>query len=347
MPRISQIVTRPARRLCLTSEPHRLSLFLLLALMSAGAFAESPATFELLDSPNPPVNYSLPPVDQGFSKLEPLDLNPPPSEARPRIESQSCDDAQPWTRQVMPQGIIYESYMAGQKEPRFASFWNQNDKMGWLWDVALGGRIGLYRWGNEDPNWPEGWQVDLAGGVFPRLNPNEFSSPLIGSDYRIGLPVTYGGEHWQFKIGYDHISAHLGDEWLLLHPGIPRINYVRDGIVAGAGYFVAPELRLYGEVGVSVVDGGAKPVEFQFGFEWAQARDTGLWGGPFVAFNTDLRQEVDFGGNISVQWGWMWRKYARGSNFRIGGQYFYGKSEEFEFFRQTESQLGWGLWCDF
>jgi hypothetical protein len=318
-----------------------------LHLMALLARAQSPSTFQLLDAPKSVASFDIPSLDQSLSDSQPLNSNAPQTATRPHVDSSACDEPQPWTRQVMPQGIIYESYMAGPKEPRFASFWNQNSNGGWLWDTALGGRVGLYRWGNDDPNWPEGWQVDLAGGVFPRLNPNEPSSPLIGSDYRIGLPITYGGEHWQFKIGYDHISAHLGDEWLLLHPGITRINYVRDGIVAGAGYFFAPEFRLYGEVGCAVVDGGAKPIEFQFGLEWAQARDTGLRGGPFVAFNTDLRQEVDYGGNICVQWGWMWRKYARGSNFRIGGQYFYGKSDEFEFFRQTESQIGWGLWCDF
>src|SRR5262249_51845070 len=123
--------------------------------------------------------------------------------------------------------------------------------------------------------------------------------------------------------------------------------YVRDSLILGAGYFVNPSLRLYGEIGVGAVDGGAEPVELQFGFEWAQARNTGLRGGPFIAVNGDLRQEVAYGGNITVQTGWMWRQFARGANFRIGAQYFYGKSDEYEFFRQTESRIGWGLWYDF
>ncbi len=78
-----------------------------------------------------------------------------------------------------------------------------------------------------------------------------------------------------------------------------------------------------------------------------QAHNTGLRGGPFLAVNSNLRQEVDYGGDIVVQFGWMWRKYARGSNLRIGGEYFYGKSDQFEFFRQTESRIGWGVWYDF
>ena len=43
----------------------------------------------------------------------------------------------------------------------------------------------------------------------------------------------------------------------------------------------------------------------------------------------------------------LWRKYVRGSNLRIGGQYVTGKSDEYEFFNQSESRMGWGLWYDF
>jgi hypothetical protein len=319
--------------------------------------------FELLDAPNTSSSDSPSGLDQGLSEPEPLNSNAPPTGTLPR--GRTCDAApeESWHWQVMPQGIIYQSYLAGPKEPRFASFFNHNtngatavptafeDVSGTIhtmWDAALGGRVGIVRYGNENPDWPEGWQLDMEGGVFPRLAPNLFSTPLIGDDFRFGVPLTYGGDRWELKIGYYHISAHLGDEYLLyVNPAANRINYVRDSAIFGAGYFLTPECRLYGEIGYGAVDGGAKPVEMQFGFEWAHARDAGLRGGPFMAINGDLRQEVDYGGNINVQWGWMWRKTARGSNFRIGGQYFYGKSDEFEFFRQTESQLGWGLWCDF
>ena len=238
--------------------------------------------------------------------------------------------------------------MAGTKEPRFGTFFNQNSAMGDMWDVALGGRAGIWRYGNEDPNWPEGWQVDFEGAVFPRLDPLGPSTPLIGSDFRFGIPVTYGGDRWEFKVAYFHISAHLGDEYVLyINPGVTRINYVRDGVVFGAGYFWTDSLRLYGEVAVAAASGGAEPGEIQFGFEWMQARNTGSRGGPFVAVNCDLRQEVDYNGTFTVQFGWMWRKYVRGSNFRIGGQYVTGKSDEYEFFHQSESRMGWGLWYDF
>jgi hypothetical protein len=273
---------------------------------------------------------------------------PPPQCASPVCSNDYHCDTDAWHSQVLPQGIIYQSYLAGTKEPRFATWFNQNSLRGDMWDVTLGARAGIWRYGNDDPNWPEGWQVDIEGAVFPRLDPQGVSTPLIGDDYRFGIPLTYGGDRWEFKMGYYHISSHLGDEYVLyVDPNARRINYVRDSLILGAGYFFTPAIRTYGEIGVGAVDGGAEPVEMQFGAEWVQARNTGARGGPFAAINTDLRQEVAYGGNVSVQFGWMWRQFARGPNVRIGAQYFYGKEDEYEFFHDTVSRFGWGIWYDF
>jgi hypothetical protein len=105
--------------------------------------------------------------------------------------------------------------LAGAKEPRFASFWNTDSDQGDLWDAALGGRLGLLRYGTSDPIQPEGWQVDMEGGCQARLDPNSDSNALFSTDFRVGLPVTWAQGRWQFKTGYYHISSHLGDEFLL------------------------------------------------------------------------------------------------------------------------------------
>jgi hypothetical protein len=314
----------------------------------AQIFPPTPAEAQFT-SPWLPPEQSNPQLTSLDSLVNQSSVYAPPTATAPHVADDQPCNGDAWHSQILPQGLIYQSYLAGTKEPRFATWFNQNSAVRAVrWDAALGARIGLYRFGNDDPNWPEGWQLDMEGGVFPRLDPYGFSTPLIGDDFRFGIPLTYGRDQWQFKVGYYHISAHLGDEYLLyVNPNANRINYVRDGAIFGAGYFFTPGLRLYGEVGVASPDGGAKPLEFQFGCEWTQARNTGIWGGPFAAVNGDLRQEVDFGGNVTVQWGWMWRRYVRGSNFRIGGQYFYGKSDEYEFFHQTESRIGWGIWYDF
>jgi len=251
-----------------------------------------------------------------------------------------------WNLQWMPDGLIYRSYMAGVKEPRFASVWSSEKDFGPVWDIALGGRVGILRYGTIDDGHPEGWQLDFEGGVFPRLDPDGVSTPLIAADFRAGIPLTYGRgpSHWKF--GYYHISSHLGDEFLLA-TGFPRINYVRDSLVLGAGYYCTDALRVYGEVGYafSPVD-GAEPWEVQFGADLSPP-NTDIKGSPFAAVNAHLREEVSFGGNWVAQMGWQWRQGANGRMFRLGAQYFNGMSEQYEFFDDYESKVGGGLWIDY
>ncbi len=261
----------------------------------------------------------------------------------------SCDGkSEAWTLQVMPLGLLYRSYLAGVKEPRFASTWTSDSQIGDVWDSALGGRLGLLRYGTQDPVFPEGWQVDLEGGSQARLDPHDNSNALLSDDFRVGIPVTYACGRWQFKTGYYHISSHLGDEFLLMNPGARRLNYTRDSIMLAVGFFCTERLRLYGETAYALsANDGAEPLEFQFGFDWAPARDTGLLGAPFLAANGHLREDVDFGGNLVLQAGWSWRRYPRGSLFRLGVQYYKGKSEQYEYFDFNEERFGWGLWADF
>ena len=179
-------------------------------------------------------------------------------------ENRTCD---PWYWQVLPEGLIYRSYLAGAKEPRIGSQWVYDYQKRWLWEVTLGGRVGILRYGNDDVIRPQGWQIDLEGAAFPRLDmqkhPNaEHSNDLVSDDFRVGFPVTYGWGRWQTKMGYYHISSHLGDELMLRDPDFRRINYSRDSIVFGQSYYCTDDLRLYGEAACAISpSGGALPWE--------------------------------------------------------------------------------------
>lgn len=293
----------------------------------------------------PPV-VEAPPASS-TSQVQPLD--PAASDVYiPTEEGRWGESAyRPWTLQCMPDGLIYRSYMAGVKEPRFASVWSSEKDAGSVWDTALGGRLGILRYGTADSARPEGWQLDVEGAVFARLDPNAHSTPLLATDFRAGVPLTYGQGSWHFKFAYYHISSHLGDEFMLLNPGFPRINYVRDGVALGAGCYWTDALRVYGEVGCAIgTGGGAEPMEFQFGADFSPPHTT-VWGSPFAAVNTHLRQEVDFGGHFVAQAGWQWRHGASGRASRLGLQYFNGKNEQYEFFDDFERKLGCGLWVDY
>ena len=253
---------------------------------------------------------------------------------------------EPWTWHVVPDGLIYRSYLAGVKEPRFASQWMYDSRLGGVWDVTLGGRVGIVRYGTADGLHPDGWQVDIEGAAFPRLD-MENSLDVMSNDYRFGIPLTYGCGPFQTKLAYAHICSHLGDEYMVKHPGVDRINYVRNGVVWGNSYYCHPDVRVYGEVGWAFeTDGGCEPWEFQFGVEYSPAAPTGGKGVPFAAVNAHLRQDVNFGGNMVFQTGLQWRG-TTGQLFRMGMQYYAGKSDQYEFFDQSENKIGLALWYDY
>ena len=274
----------------------------------------------------------------------------------------------PWFWQLMPNNLIYTSYLAGPKEPRFATVWyddtepsviNPNEQNGWLWDSTLGGRVSIVRYGSDPVLHPQGFEVQLEGAAFVRLDPED-DRDLRSADYRFGIPVVYGVGRWQTKLAYYHNSAHLGDEFMIKYPWYERINYVRDVIVWGNSYYLYDWLRLYGEVGYSFFNsGGSEPWEFQYGTELIQARPTGIRGAPFLAVNGMSRQELDWGGNVCVQVGWAWRGYRSERLFRLGFEYLYGSDPQYEFFRRdqnpfvasggqiNQNRAGIGMWYDY
>jgi hypothetical protein len=135
---------------------------------------------------------------------------------------------------------------------------------------------------------------------------------------------------------------------MMRKPGFKRINYVRDAVFFGLGYYLTDDVRLYGEVGYAFrTDGGAEPLEFQFGADYSPALDDGLRGAPFAAFNVHLREEVDYGGGVNVMAGWRWKGPASGSTIRAGVQYYNGKKIQYAFFREHEELIGFGLWYDY
>lgn len=251
-----------------------------------------------------------------------------------------------WTWQLLPDGVIYRSYLAGTRESRFASHWIREQRGGSLWDVTLGGRAGILRYGTVDPLRPQGWQLDIEGAAFPRLTLDRYRD-LVSADFRFGVPLSFRRNWWETRFAYYHLSSHLGDEYLLGNPGAVRINYVRDALVWGLAFWPCDDLRLYAEAGYAFyISGGAQPWEFQFGIDYSPGGPTGALGVPFFAVNTRLREEVDFGGNLTVQTGWLWRGQD-GDLLRCGFHYQNGHSDQLQFHTEHEEQYAIGVWYDF
>lgn len=252
---------------------------------------------------------------------------------------------QPYEWHLLPQGLIYRSYLAGEKESRLRSFW-YNERGRNLWDLTLGGNVGLIRYGTQGDARPEGWQLGLEGAGIVRLDVDE-NRDVDSDDFRGGIPITWGDSIYQVKIAYYHLSSHLGDEYLIKHPNYDRLNYSRDCLVWGHSVYTTENFRVYGEVGYAFVYDVGKPWEFQFGFDWAPGNATGARGAPFVAINAHLREELNYGGNGVFQAGWAWRRSPSSGLFRVGMEYYNGKDDQFSFYQDSIQKIGGGIWYDF
>jgi len=251
-----------------------------------------------------------------------------------------------WHWLAFPHGRMYPAYLASGRESRFAGQFFYNRHQGWLLDATLGGRVGLLRFGNDGLLRPEGFQLDLEGAAFPRLTLDE-AREYQSTDFRAGLPLTFRRGPVEAKFGYYHYCSHLGDMYIENHPGATRGPYTRDALVLGLGFRPREDLRIYAEVDYAFyIFGNSLPWQFQFGVDWSTLQMTGLRGAPFFAINSMLRQDVDFGGNMTVQAGWQWRGQA-GELLRTGFHYLNGKSNQGQFYNRFEHQVGLGLWYDF
>jgi len=247
--------------------------------------------------------------------------------------------------QLLPSGLVYRSYLAGGRESRLAAQVVHERDLGWLFDATLGGRAGILRYGTRDTVRPEGWQLDVEGAAFPRVTLWD-ERYLVSSDFRGGFPLTFRRGPVEAKLSFYHLSSHLGDQYMLGSWLLP-IEYSRDALVLGLGLRPMESLRLYAEADWAFhTTGFSDPWQFQFGAELSPAEPTGLGGSPFVALNGRIRQDVDYGGNVTVQAGWQWRGTA-GQLLRGGFYYFNGKSDQGQFFREHEALTGMGIWYDF
>ncbi len=247
----------------------------------------------------------------------------------------------------LPTGLLYRSYVAGEKEPRLSNTFLSETGGQTLWDSALGWRVGLVRFGTARGIQPEGLQIDVEGGTFLRVLPNA-GNDLQSIDFRAGIPLTWREGPFQAKVAGYHIESHVGDDYLTNHPGFVPNKYDRTAIVFGIGYFVFDSLRIYTEVGWGIAGtGGDKPFEWQSGLEWSSPHATGLRGAPYFAANVHLREATHGSGSVNVLAGWQWRRSQSEHLFRVGLQYFSGKNNQYSFLQDNQQLFGFGVRYDY
>ena len=252
--------------------------------------------------------------------------------------------------ETFPEGDVFRPLVADPVEPRFFVGLVNMDVGGDKVNVApigAGLNFGLYRWPGERQG--EGWQLGVFGAIASQFNMDSSSDDLINTDFRIGFPLSYKRGAFSGRARLYHQSSHLGDEFLLEGPDVPRVNLsveVFDLVLAweragwrpyaGFGYVLRrdpDDLKQWG---------------FQVGFDYVGTRQV-LFGGRLVG-GVDYRsmEETDWRRGLSAKIG---LEYGRARPNRRGVtvllEYFDGSAPFGQFYQDTVTYYGASLQFDF
>jgi Protein of unknown function (DUF1207) len=146
--------------------------------------------------------------------------------------------------------ILFRPFVADPRQVTYSAGWRFNDRAlsKNIADVSFGDNLAVYRWCGVWP-WGGQLQIEIEGAVWAVFAPLSKEAPLINADYYVGLPITYAIERWSFRLRPFHVSSHIGDEFLLKHPGFDRRNASAESI----DFFISHELteciRVYSGLG--------------------------------------------------------------------------------------------------
>jgi hypothetical protein len=252
--------------------------------------------------------------------------------------------------ELLPNSLLWAPPLAQPIAPRIAyhasGFVNELTRQ--TTDVTIGQTIGIGRFQ------PQGWpnltiQVDGYAAVAARFS--EFDT-LIAEDYYAGVPITFRRGNWHGKIGYEHISTHLGDEIAELR-NLRRTEFQKDEVAVGLGYLFQDRLRIYGQAGYAfsmvVQDPDASRWRFDVGGEWFDHQCFHRWGQPFAAANVNFDgAKANFAPTVNAQVGWMFRRADRRmGQFRFYGFYANGRSQYGQLNNFREEFGGFGVSLDY
>jgi hypothetical protein len=142
---------------------------------------------------------------------------------------------------------------------------------------------------------------------------------LIDADYYVGFPISYAFGNWAFRLRGYHISTHIGDEFLLNHPGFDRRNPSIEAFDFYVSYHFTRDIRLYGgvgwlacqddsyRVGPFYCEGGVELRLFEISYRDYCDR---LYGVPFFAMDFYYQSHFKHHINATYALGYEWGKVS-------------------------------------
>ena len=256
-----------------------------------------------------------------------------------------------------PAGGIFRPLLADLRQPRFyaglrsadfppPSLPSSGESSTTTGVVGFGTEFGVLRRAYEARC--EGWQIDFWGAALAQFDMDAPSQAHINTDFLVGISATLRSGNWSTRLRLYHQSSHLGDEFLLANPGVPRIDLSMEIVDALASY-ESSWWRVYGGGGVIVRDNPElDPGILQAGFEARSPKRRGKIGwSPVGGIDVQAWQARDWGTTTSVTGGIEMSNPSGTRRFRILAAYLRGYTPFGQFFTvQKTTDYGINLHFD-
>ena len=253
-----------------------------------------------------------------------------------------------WEVEILPDRIIYPPYLADPRSPRTGSKIAYPIRRSADNNIKIENNFGTYipmaLW--TDPENPdEEAELIFEAGVFSRFDVGE-SWDMDAADYRFGFLSAYRYKNVVGKFEIYHVTSHLGDEYIS-RVGRKRDSYHLEEAALGFSWYPEPDVRLYAEAGLAVYAGSAtENGRWQVGGEWLGPILTGTLS-PFVAFDVQSRNEIDWDVNLVLLAGMTFRGRKGGTGMRLGIEYYRGHDLQTQFKEDREHYLAISLQGEF
>ena len=246
----------------------------------------------------------------------------------------------------LPRGLLFAPLHADPRWPHFSAAYRgyRTNNLTATFGGNFGETFSIYR--NRAPLDGQ-WEFVIQAGLFSLFNLNSASFNLINADYTVGALTTYRSGNFSSFLRLHHQSSHLGDEFLIVNPGVRRINLSYEEIDIKLSYELSEWVRVYGGGGYLVHRDPAnvRPVSTEGGLELTS---------PISFFDGSIRPVcyADFQVNERANWSVAQSVMAslRFENARIGNrqlqllaEYFAGPSPNGQFYVRHEHWFGIGL----
>ncbi len=213
-------------------------------------------------------------------------------------------------------------------------------------NVSLGDSFPIFRWIDVLP-WHGDMQIGIEAGIWSvfNLDPHPKIDPgteLVNTDFYVGIPISYAVNKWAFRFRIYHISSHLGDEYMVNHPNVVRLNPSYEAIDFFSSWQATDYLRLYIGPGVILHSDDSYPMKHLYVEYGAEARFLGLkmyyhrlYGTFFAGVHLQNWQVLKWDIDGTYVLGYEWSKMQGvGRKIRVYAEYHHGFSLEGQFFKK-------------